>query len=178
MENLQLSYINRKLGQLYLSLGVQQIREHLNDFAPETAKDETGFTIPLSKIDLNMPTTPLDEKFYYVSLSNWEKIIEVLNPIAKLFPWERERFDCDNRAFLMSSLCSLIFRINTCGVVYCEVYDATTGALKYKHYANLISDGTNLYLWDVDAGGLYQKINSNPVVMGNNRYKLISLRIF
>jgi hypothetical protein len=176
MDNLQINSLKRKLGQLYISLGVQQIRDNQSEFS-SGVKDETGFTVPLNRIDSNITFTPLDTQYYFTSFDNWVKIIEVLNPIAQMFKWQAERFDCDNRANLMSSLCSLLFRINTCATVYCKVFDATTGVFKYLHNANLIvDDSSNIYLWDVDNGGLYQKITSNPVIMGNLRYNLINVR--
>jgi hypothetical protein len=157
-------------------LGTKYIREAVSEFTT-AEKNETGFTIPLNNLDPKITFTTLDNYYHYTSWDNWLKILEVLNPIAQNFQWQEELFDCDNRSNLMSTLCSLFFRINTCATVYCEVYAANGGTVKYLHYANLIADDAgNLYLWDVDCGGITQKITTNNVVMGNNRYKLLSVR--
>lgn len=175
-KELQINSIKRQIGSLTFMVAITQLREAISDFSDT----ELG----IEKIEnaikgFGMSVTPLDEKYYYTSWDNWQKIISVLNPIVSNFKWEAERFDCDNRSLLVSSLCSLMFKINTCASVYCDVYDVNTGVYKYRHYANLIvDDNSNVYLWDVDQGGMYQKITSNNVVMGVNKYYLMNVRAF
>lgn len=173
---LQINSIRRAIGQLGIQVGVSQIREAQSEFSTTLAGIEK---IQGAVKNFGISVSQADTSYYFTSRDNWRKIIDVLNPIAKNFVWEAERFDCDNRAFLMSSLVSLLFRINTCTVLYCDVFDATTGRYKYTHYCNLIIDDVgNCYLWDVDYGGMTQKITSNPCVMGVNKYQLFNIRVF
>ena len=85
---------------------------------------------------------------------------------------------CDNRSNLMTSLCSLLFRINTCAGLYCKVLNLQTG-IKYLHWANIIftKDG-KVYLFDVDNFGKYQQIISSDIIMGQNKYTPISIKIY
>jgi hypothetical protein len=79
----------------------------------------------------------------------------------------------------MASLASLFFRINTCNTVYCDVFDASTGKYKYTHYCNIITDDAdNCYIWDIDYGGKWQKITSNPIVMGALKYQIYSINCY
>jgi hypothetical protein len=180
MDNtLQINSIKRALGSLYISLGAQTIRENQSEFS-STLGDINTIRTALNNSGLSgVGIHQLDSSYYFTSWDNWQKMISVLNPIAANFDWEAERFDCDNRSNLMSSLCSLVFRINTCSTLYCDVYDSTTGAYKYAHYCNLITDDAgNCYLWDVDYGGQYTKITSNPVIMGVNKYQFYSINCY
>jgi hypothetical protein len=99
--------------------------------------------------------------------------------ILKNYNWEKERFDCDNRADWVSSFCSLHYRINSCHKIFCEIYNVTTGILVDRHYTNIIVDNdSNVYLFDVDNGGQKKKIESGKeIIMGNWRYKFISAEI-
>lgn len=172
---LQINSIRRAIGQLGIQVGVSQIREAQSEFSTTLAGIEK---IQGAVKNFGISVSQADTSYYFTSWDNWRKIIDVLNPIAKNFVWEAERFDCDNRASLMSSLISLLFRINTCGKVYCDVYDAGNGKYKYTHYCNMIvDDAGNCYLWDVDYSGLTQKVTSNLAVMGINKYQFYNLRV-
>ena len=174
-KELQISWLQRTIGGLFIQLGVQQLRNAQTDFTVATSNADKILSVARK---LGIQSTELDFSYRYTSWDNWLKIIDVLNPILKSFKWEAQVFDCDNRAELVSSLCALIFRINTCARVYCEVLDATTGVSKYLHWCNIIVDTNgSSYLWDVDQNGMTQKITTNNTIMGVNKYKLISMRI-
>jgi len=176
MNDLQINTINRTIGQLMLRVGIMKLRDAQSDFI-SVSSDNIKLIKAITQLGIDV--VPLDDNFWFTSWDNWRKIIDVLNPIAQQFNWEAERFDCDNRANLMTALTSLIFRVNSCTGLYCDVYDAKTGAYKYRHYANLIVDiDDNVYLWDVDQGGLTQKITTKEVVMGVNKYILLNARAY
>ena len=175
MDDLQINALRRTLGQLYIRLGASQVKQAISDFT-STEGTFQQFTDALLKV-FNTPISQLDSNYYFTSWDNWQKIIAVINPILQNFPWESDRFDCDKRSMLVIGLVALLFDINTVRPFYCEVHDATTGALKYLHYANIIvDDAGNCYLWDVDYGGLFQKITSSPVIMGINKYIPLGIR--
>jgi len=170
-----INILKRTIGSLMISNGIAMLRG-LPKFETIIASSDK-FKNALNKVGVKLNYTELDVNYAFTSYDNWQEIIRCLyDNIVKFFKWEAETFDCDNRAELMSALCSAIFGV-ALGRVYCEIYDLN-GELKYLHWANLIVDrDNNAYLLDVDNGGLCQKITSNNVVMGIVRYKLITLRI-
>lgn len=175
---LQINSIKRAIGSLEVSLGVTQLRQAQSEFTT-TIYGIEKVQNALKALNISIPVDPLDNQYWFTSWDNWQKIIAVLNPIAQNFQWETDRFDCDNRANLMTSMTSLMFRINTCATLYCKVFMADTGAFLFYHYCNLITDDAgNVYLWDVDQNGISQKITGNPFIMGTHKYELISIRVY
>lgn len=173
---LQINQVKRKLGSTFTSLGIAYTRDALSDI-PVVEKNQAFIKNAL--LNYGMAINFLDETYYTTSFANWQKIIEVLNPIAKSFVWTKEKFDCDNRAMLMSSLIPVMYGLTMCSPCYCDVYNATTGAHIAWHYNNLIiDDAGQVYLWDVDQNGICQKITNNKPVMGNWRYNLSNIRPF
>jgi hypothetical protein len=170
-KTIQINNLKRMIGQLTFSIGVMQIRNAISDFTSEEG-DFKRFCKPL----LGLFVTQLDNKYYFTSYDNWQKIIATINPILKQFNWEAEKFDCDKRAYLVTALVALFFDINTCRPVYCDVYRVGDGQFAFYHYANLFvtSDGS-AYIWDVDEGGLTTKITSLTPVINNKSYHLIKV---
>lgn len=174
-KTLQINSILRIIGSLEFRVSIMHLRKAQSEFTSSMAGIEK-IKNALAKVGINSSISQLDVNYYFTSWDTWQKIIEVLNPIAQNFNWEPELFDCDNRANLMSALVSLMFRINTCVRVYCDVFGDTTGKYRYTHYCNLIIDNNdNVYLWDVDYGGMSQKITSSPVIMGKCKYVIYSI---
>ena len=177
MDNtIQINGIKRLLGIKFIELGVAQIRAAST--LPVEPKSDNSLFLKAAEA-LGVPLNATDIAYYYTSWDNWQQIINLLNPIAQAFPWEAGKYDCNNRSALMTSLSSLLFEINTCGTTNCEVYDAKTGAFKYGHYANMICDDQGiLYLWDVDQGGMFQKVTGNDMIMGVNKYHFNGIRAY
>jgi hypothetical protein len=122
--------------------------------------------------------TELDYMYQTTDWDNWSEILDRVYGILQDNPWTAEYADCDNRAEFVSAFISVVYNLNTCGRVYCEVSNATTGELRYLHWCNIIVDkDSNLYLFDADNSGLKQKITSTTPVMGSVKYKLLSYRI-
>ena len=116
-----------------------------------------------------------DYNYYFTSWENWQEMLDTIWGIVKNFNWEEERFDCENRAMLVSALCSLIYRINTCSRIYCEVRNINNGQIS-RHYANLIvvEDG-GVYLFDCDNGGRRIKLEKGkPIIMSAWEYTFFS----
>ena len=176
MDNiLQINSVKRWLAIKFIELGVQQIRTIDQDLS--TKNDTSTLLVSsVTKIDPVLSPTLLDSTYYYTSFANWQVIIPPLNDITANFKWEENRFDCDKRANLIASLVALLFRLNTCMTVYCQVFDLK-GVSLYYHYANIVVDDNGIaYLLDLDNGGQYQKITGNNMVMGNVRYHFFSTR--
>lgn len=168
--------LKRIIAGLQITMGIQSLK----DLPTFEVQKEGGGKIgsAINNLKLGLANTQLDMTYAYTSWDNWQEIIDILyGRIIKNFKWTAEYFDCDNRAMLFSSLCSVCFNINTCGQVYCEVYD-DKGVFKYLHWANIIVDKEgNLYLLDCDNQGRFTKITSSNIILGSFKYKLISLRI-
>lgn len=143
------------------------------------------YDIPVTKIAV-LPTfagiklygIELDAEYFTTDWENWNEILDRVYGILQDNKWTENKADCDNRAEFVSAFISITYNLNTCARVFCEVSNATDGTLKYMHWCNIIIDKNNdLYIFDVDSGGLRQKITSNIVIMGENKYKLINFRI-
>ena len=176
MDTLQINSLKQWLSIKFIELGVAQIRQVDTDIS---TKNDSSALLVSSLVAINPIFSPvlLDSTYYYTSFANWQTIISLMNDITKTFPWESERFDCDKRANLIASMIALIFRLNTCMTVYCEVSSAANGQVLYQHYANIIVDDNGIaYLWDLDNGGMYQKITGNDMIMGKVKYHFYSIR--
>ena len=174
-KQLKISAIKRQIGTLLIVAGIKQLQQD-NFTTIDTSNNKVYQALKNIGISLNF--SPKDIKYRYTSWENWEKIIGVINGIVKHFPWIADVFDCDNRADLASALNSVIYNLNTCGKVYCEVFDAESGKSRYLHWANMIVDTDDVvHLWDLDNYGKYQKITSAMPVMGVNKYQFKQLII-
>jgi hypothetical protein len=171
----QINQLKRKIGEALISGGIGYTRESISDILPiEKSQDHLRQAIS----NFGMAITFLDSSYFTTSFENWKKIIEIMNPICQKFAWTKEKFDCDNRALLMSSLIAVMFGLNSCSPCYCDVFNVNGTHIDW-HYNNLIiDDAGNVYLWDVDNHGTVQKITSNTPVMNNWKYNLVSIRPF
>lgn len=126
----------------------------------------------------DIPISQRDFAYYFTGWDNWKGMLETIYKIIKNFKWERDKFDCDDRSKLVSALCSLLFRLNTCAEVYCEVTNLKTGN-KVHHWTNVVITSVGeLYLFDVDNGGLTMKLEPNkPISMGKWTYNFINVRL-
>ena len=126
---------------------------------------------------VKIPLIQMDYTYYFTTWKNWDKMLDIIWGIIKNFKWEEDKFDCDNRAKLVSSLCSLFFGMNSCGEVYCKITNIKTGA-SIRHWTNVIVTATGeLYLFDVDNSGLRMKlVPGKPITMGRWHYEFRSAR--
>lgn len=172
-KNLQINSIKRAIGQLTIQMGVVQIWGAISDFAVSAEGNFNDF----GKFLFGLPVVQLDDTYYFTSWDNWQKIIATINPILKQFKWKKERFDCDKRAMLATSLIALLFEVNTVRPVYCSVQRVVSNQLLYMHYANIIvDDAGNTWLWDLDNGGQFTKITSTTPIIGDLKYNLIAVK--
>jgi hypothetical protein len=169
---LQINSVKRQIGQLFLRVGVMNIKDAISDFT-YVEGDFARFCQPL----LGLPVSQLDIKYYFTSFDNWQKIIATINPILQQFNWQSEKWDCDKRSYLVTALVALFFGINTIRPLYNTIYSVANGQNLADHYANVfVTAEDKMVLWDVDNGGQYTKVTSNPVVIGNWSYHLKAVR--
>jgi len=175
-KTIKINAIQRQIGTLMVVTGFKMLSKYSDFTTIETSNNKVYQALKDVGITLNF--SPKDFRYRYTTWENWQEIIKVINGIVKHFPWLAQYFDCDNRSDLASALISLIYKINTCGKVYCEVFDAETGKSKYLHWANLIVDiDDSVYLWDLDNNRMVQKVVSANPVMGSNKYSFRQLII-
>jgi hypothetical protein len=126
---------------------------------------------------LGITTNGLDVNYWTTNIDSWKKIIEDTYGIIKNFKWEEDIFDCDNRAGFVQHFVSLTAKFNTCADAFVKITNIITGATD-MHHPNLIIDNLgDLYIYDLDNSGLWQKITRNDFVMANWRYHIESIRI-
>jgi len=76
-----------------------------------------------------------DQKYYFVPWGDWQNLIEVDWVDTKTYL--KDRRDCDNFSFAFASRMSILYGLNTAGVVRAERYDRETGE-KVGHLFNAI----------------------------------------
>jgi len=117
----------------------------------------------------------LDTSYFTIKWSEFKIILDRIKTFLNKIPYIRQRMDCDNFAFFMASLMSVIFGINTCGVTY--------GSVNIGHYWNAIvaekEDGTlGLYYYDVKKVGYTEYKKGSKIKIGNWTYTPKSYRFF
>lgn len=170
------------IKQLQLTIGVLSTSIGLKNLS-NLLKEIPATKLPSKKIDelcsqLGISNNQLDVDYYSTTWDNWKIIISVLYGIIKNFPWLKDRFDCDNRAAFMNSLCALLTGLNTCSDMYCKVTNVNTGTSDMHHPNFIIDSDGNGYIFDVDNYGQFQKVTSKTFVMGTWKYDLSGIRIF
>ena len=125
----------------------------------------------------NIPTIQYDTKFVLIGWDKWLEMFD--NILLKRIDYYAEVFDCDNYAYLVSSLSSLFLLVNSCGNAHGQVFDKNTGKLITGHYFNIIVTKDNeVYLFDLNnrtyTGAGWAKVDKgkDPII-GNWVYKNI-----
>ena len=163
----------RTIAGLTISLGAQTLR---NDFVKFPVSQITGKQITDACNKIGITNTQLDVSYFSVSWDDYKEILDTLYGVVKNFKWTEDKYDCDNRSMLLSSLVSLTAILNTCAGLYCEV--KTANGASFRHWANLVIDKNGeLYIFDCDNGGLNQKLTSKNFTMGAWTYELLNTRI-
>ena len=115
-----------------------------------------------------------DSYYYVISWEEWREILRTLIPWLKKIPYIKDRMDCDNFAYLFSSLISLLFGLNSEGVVH--------GQVNIGHFWNAIvvkKDGRfKLFYYDVKRGSYMEHEKGQPIIMKGWHYTPDSYRFF
>lgn len=172
--------IEKKLGFLCYNYGVKRIRsayhikpviysrEAIRNFVAETSK------LPKDKIYLH------DEKYY---LTSWDILEDFIwRDGLDLINYLDDVRDCDNFAFAMSSIISMMLGINSFGRASGYVYGATTGNKLGAHAFNMpltIDNGTlHLRLFEPMTDGSCLANQPHNNVIGPWRYEVTRTRFF
>ncbi len=122
-------------------------------------------------------TSEMDTNYAFLSIESAEELVwDVMTLINKL-AYKLDFTDCDNFAFLTSSLMSFLYGINTCGVCWGEAYNNETGKLIAAHYFNVLITYNSTYnkfeLWVLDSlnPGIEKIEVGQQIIINNWRYE-------
>lgn len=173
-KQMEFNNIARLFGTTLTIKGIQIIRNSYHGLI----KHRIGFATLKGYMDKVKPMSVVqrDLNYYATNWKNIEKMCAIIWKIIKPFKWTKDIGDCDDRAKFVAALFSFLFKINTCGQLYCRVKSIRTGKT-YLHWANiLIVSNGDVYLFDVDNGGLTMQLSDAPISMGHWTYELKSVR--
>jgi len=163
--------IARKMGTTLTTAGIKMIRSAF-DISPIkiTNTDLYAFLRDITDNKLNYISLA-DQNYYLIPWEQWKEIIEVDWTDKKKYL--KDRFDCDNFAFLFAARMAEIYDINSAGVVH--------GKVNVGHFWNAIivkDENLRLYYYEPMKDLYTEYKKGSPVVMGNWNYTTYSLRFF
>ena len=108
-----------------------------------------------------------DSYYYIIPWATFKEILDYLKVELNKIPYIKEVVDCDNLSYLVSVLISVIFKINTCGVVH--------GRVNIGHFWNGIvaekEDGTlGLFYYDLKKVSYTEYKKGDKIIIGNWTY--------
>ena len=175
MNEQQLNTIAHKFGMSLLDAGIKMVRSAYKDFKPTKVPFSTlnGY---LSVLGINPGTNQLDADYFITSWNKWQFINETTT--IDRITYITDQFDCDNYAFLYSSLSSLLFGL-TSPVVYGAIYDNQNGKLINYHYFNLIMcDNGDVYVYEPMKNMSVQLKKLMPIIIDGWQYKILKINFF
>jgi len=170
--------IARKIGFLLLDNGVKILQSAFKDLKP-TIYSYGNIASFCQNAGLNVSLNQFDYNYFTIDWDTWQLLIDLV--ILDKAMYIGERRDCDNYAFLMSSLASFLTRLNTFGASFGTVYNKDTGRVVGNHYFNIIvASGGNLYLIDsLNSYPDYTQIKKGqPIILGSWRYEIGNITFF
>ncbi len=115
-----------------------------------------------------------DEKFYVETIDKIYQIIEF--DLLDQEEYHADWFDCENFALLFSARTALIYKLNSLGTAFGNIYDPITNKLLFRHGFNLILAHENgilklcLYEPQTDSSCLWVKGGNNVLQPLNWKY--------
>jgi len=174
-----MSELSKGFNASLITMGMMGLKRDYAKF-PWTTKPFSFIQQAFNEAGLSIPISQLDIYYYVASWLDCSDALNYIKNIAKNFIWTAEKFDCDNRATLVSTLFNVIMDLNCCGQGYVRVFNNTTGKEISYHYCNLLVDQSGkLYVFDIDNGGLSKEVKAGSTfIMGNWRYEFVSARFY
>lgn len=167
----QVNQIAKQLGRTLIDNGIKILKSafHLSPvvYSANEIRNFLG--------QFNFPSISLaDEKYYVVSFSDWQNIIE--QDWVGEHQYMADKFDCDNFGYAFSSYASYVFDLNTAGVCFGQVYNKDTGAFIAGHAFNLIIalENGNLvaYLYEPMTRKSIKWEKDKKNILGNFEYRI------
>jgi hypothetical protein len=146
----QLNKAAHKFGHYLLDSGINIIRIAYK-LKPTEFSRIALLTFLSDQLGLPFSTLSLaDEKYFVETWGKWGEIIDFDLIDQQIYVADHR--DCDNFASLYSARSSMIYGLNTCALVYGNIYDAKTKKFLFRHAFNLILTHENgalkLYLYE------------------------------
>lgn len=146
------------------------------EYDKETFRDFVASQTGLSKNKIYLH----DNKYYVTSLKVAEEIIDY--DLLDAVNYVRDKFDCDNYAFLFSSRAAWLYLINSFGRASGYVYDKNTRKKLGAHAFNLLfvekAGIPQIYLYEPMTDGYTLIQPGKNLVLGNWIYEIIRVRFF
>lgn len=125
---------------------------------------------------LNVPVSQYDYSFAFLDPDTMEELVWKVMTLIHKFKYRKQVTDCDDFAFLQSSLMAFLFGINTCGASLGTIYNAHTGATIGGHYFNMAityeKGEFGLYCCDPLNPGFVKVVKGEPIII-NDSWKYI-----
>lgn len=169
----KINNLARKMGVALTTAGIKMIKSAFHiDPTMITYEQMKEFLTDITDGKLNYISLA-DQNYYLIPWEQWKQIIEVDWTDKKKYL--KDKFDCDNFAFLFAARMAEIYDINSAGVVH--------GKVNVGHFWNAIvakdsMGNLRLYYYE-PMKDLYTEFKKGEkVVMGSWTYKSYSLRFF
>jgi hypothetical protein len=128
----------------------------------------------------NIMTSEMDTTYAFLDIERAEPLIWDVMSLIHKFGYKYDYTDCDNFAFLTSSLFSFLYGINTLGTCWGNIYNSQTNAFIAAHYFNILisfnQTNRTFELWLADSlnPGLARIEKGKPIILNNWRYDNLS----
>ena len=125
----------------------------------------------------NIVTSEMDTNYAFLNIETADPLVWDVMSLIHKFGYKYDYTDCDNFAFLTSSLFSFLYGINTLGVCWGDVYDNQTDKFLFAHYFNILisfnPSNHKFELWMADSlnPGMVKIEIGQPIVVNNWRYE-------
>ena len=168
----KVNQLARKIGIALATTGIKMIRSafHINSVKISYNEMQT-FLQDITENKLNYISLA-DQNYYLIPWEQWKQIIEVDWTDKKKYL--KDKFDCDDFAFMFASIISWIFKLNTAGIVH--------GKVNIGHFWNAIVAEKNgrlrLFYYDAKRGTYMEYQKGQPIIMKGWNYTCYSMRFF
>jgi len=173
--NTKVNKIARKMGITLLGTGITMLKSAFNLTPKQLTYNDMLVFMKEETAGQKLNYISLADTYYYViPWKQFKEIIDTLLNWLKSIPYIKDKMDCDDFAYLFSTLISVIFGLNSQGVVH--------GRVNIGHFWNAIvaeKDGQlKLFYYDVKRGTYMEHEKGRPVIMKGWSYLPDSYRFF
>lgn len=168
----QVNEIARKLALLLIDNGMKILQSafHLTPIKMSYGDMDTI----LKKHFSTAPITHLDTSYNLLPAPQWRELIRVDWVDTK--KWILHYRDCDNFSEAFAANMSMFFEINSAGRVYGDLYRGNTNELVGRHYWNVfVTSDKEIFFLEPNSDAL-TKYEGGTLLIGGNRYEVISFR--
>lgn len=173
----QINEIQKKLGQVTFKQSIAWLQDAFKNIARKQVSYGGLKDIFITNGLKDIPLRQLDTTYYLTDWVSWQSLFE--NLLINQAKYYADKYDCENFAYTVSSLASLVMCLNTCGRGYGTIYDKDSGAKIALHYFNVIPtiDG-KIYVYDAIRDGSTLIEKGKPIIIKDWKFDLIDVSLF